>query len=488
MRTKTVEGDLLKKMLNESFGCDKIAKGAGSKRKLAVFCTFFFVLSVVFVQASFFDDVFTFFFGDGSSVNVKMLENTDSCLTDCYTVYEVSSPNKKIDLSIGKNLSFQFRNKKSSVLQSSVNGLERYEVLYNTTAFSDKWCVNDNTYSCNVNDNGTMRVTTCSNGTRYKCGVESKESFVKLQNNDVLSLKKGDSVKIKISGRKKLNADIDNVLSLDFEGAKKDFEEWAWWNFDWNNCKNININISRPFEPIIINVTAITINASGKDIRIINQSCGDGGVQTNFSIFDTGSNYANIGFINYDNTKNYSIYYNNPAAIAANKTIFLFADNFNRPDSNVVGDMSGGSNKWGERESGAANVNITNNRLVVKESTFGKGVFMNSTQNYGGIVYWGFRFAFDAGGGNLGDDTFSFFTGTNTTATNIYGIGINTGVGRQLWHNPSDVKTLIGNEFANNITMINQSFLITRNYDTDNVVIYRNNTVLTDTTHTTNNR
>jgi hypothetical protein len=110
--------------------------------------------------------------------------------------------------------------------------------------------------------------------------------------------------------------------------------EAAWWDNNWNRCKTITINtdIQTDYNFVRINLTGLTIQTDGDDIRIINRKCSEGGQEIDYGllrVFDSTS--AEISFVaNTTDSLNYSVYYNNPSAEKARYRgieVFSLGDN-----------------------------------------------------------------------------------------------------------------------------------------------------------------
>src|SRR3990167_6855802 len=94
--------------------------------------------------------------------------------------------------------------------------------------------------------------------------------------------------------------------------------EGGWWNLNWNKCRTININtdVQTDFNAVRINVTGMTIQSDGDDIRIINRACDNGGAEIDYGLLRVhDATSAEIAFVaNTTDSLNYSIYYSNPSA------------------------------------------------------------------------------------------------------------------------------------------------------------------------------
>jgi hypothetical protein len=92
-------------------------------------------------------------------------------------------------------------------------------------------------------------------------------------------------------------------------------------NNTWNRCRNLTIsNIFTPNSPVSLNITGLSFINATKEIRIMNSSCNNDGVQVEFDIIDDsgnigdGSEWVRVVFPASNNTT-YSIYYDNPSAV-----------------------------------------------------------------------------------------------------------------------------------------------------------------------------
>ena len=127
---------------------------------------------------------------------------------------------------------------------------------------------------------------------------------------------KGDELpesegKWKLEAKRKPNQKIDFVL----EAHGKTFDEWAWWNSNWENCKTINITTSLSQNNAILeaNLTGLTFS-NITEIRIVNQPCGSDGEEVKNTVLQNGTDWAYTTWLANLSGSNvqYSVYYNNP--------------------------------------------------------------------------------------------------------------------------------------------------------------------------------
>jgi len=269
-----------------------------------------------------------------SAVNVTLYDHTSQCLVDCYTTYNVTADDQSIVLD-SSTYYFEFRDKNDMTLRTDdkVVWMKGYGVDYQITeTFKESQ-------------------TTCD---------EIQEQMVKGELNDVcvdektlnytrtvtswkpmptsLSLSKGESVLMRLHLTKSTliqDTRVDNVLVIkdalseraNPQGFVK-FTEYAWFDTDWKNRKNISIvepatlqwnDHVFPYKQLCYNVTGIDLSSgSANEIRVID---GDNDLELPRDIISSDdSTWACIavGAVNVSSgaTKILSVYYNNSGAAA----------------------------------------------------------------------------------------------------------------------------------------------------------------------------
>lgn len=106
-------------------------------------------------------------------------------------------------------------------------------------------------------------------------------------------------------------------------------DEATWWNETWESCVNITINSSKVGEdltnfPMVVRFNNTNMDYSktqnlGQDLRFINASCSDGGIQLSheIEIWDEGGDsyvWVLVPIVNSSSDTQFSVYFNNPNA------------------------------------------------------------------------------------------------------------------------------------------------------------------------------
>lgn len=142
----------------------------------------------------------------------------------------------------------------------------------------------------------------------------------------------------------------------------------TWWNDNWGKRKKITLTNPEGFnhnhEAFYLNITEITPSSGNysKELVIIDEN--DNKVQR--EIIENGTDWAVVRFytnVSAGATEDYYLYYENSLASEVDDQIVILSDDFNRADSNIVG------NGWTETEGGASAVKIESNKLVVTRET-----------------------------------------------------------------------------------------------------------------------
>lgn len=273
---------------------------------------------------------------------VELTYSTDQCLTDCYSIYKLTAEKTPLVLD-EQSFWFEFKNSPSKSLSHArdVSELKSFVV----EALLDK----------NITVKEFVSDVHCAkqviNGTEQDvCNdlgkdVDVQKTVKAYQTFSTTTVPVGESVYVKISGKKKVNTNIDNVLVLynpeatitngidvkTVDGFVK-YNSYAWWNSSWLSCRQINITNPTTSAlnnfPVLLQWNASVITNSsksdGSDLRFTNGTdCNNNsGVELPFEI-EYYSNATNA----YKNSSVYTIvnltasgtstilmYYNNPLA------------------------------------------------------------------------------------------------------------------------------------------------------------------------------
>lgn len=229
---------------------------------------------------------------------VKLIENTDACLTDCHTVYQLTNPTN-VDYTITDNSKFAIR-----FVQKYLGDLDDYSLFLNSSVSK----------VVNVTDFGQ-----CSfgNGTKYSCitGYHNETRMQEVWTPFTpigTTFTRRTAYKLMVVGKKELGANIDNIISY----GGYDFPEYAWWNTTWFSCVNLTSTESMAR---INAITRVQVNCSN-DVscqwgRLVNSTCQNGGSQVG-SLLDnvsTSGTLLNVTFV--DTGANYSWYFNNVSGV-----------------------------------------------------------------------------------------------------------------------------------------------------------------------------
>jgi hypothetical protein len=158
---------------------------------------------------------------------------------------------------------------------------------------------------------------------------------------------------------------IDIIPSIKIGAVNLVMDEMAWWNTDWQNAKDIIMTnpeaIPHFEEKIEANATGLTLATGNcsKELVLIDNSSN----QIDMQVLYNGTapnNWCYIMFkanLSASETLAYTLYYNNPSANEIDEVMQYFRDDFNRANSDTVG------NGWAEVEASSSDVKILNNAL-----------------------------------------------------------------------------------------------------------------------------
>ncbi len=211
---------------------------------------------------------------------LRLVENTDQCLIDCYAVIEVSNPTDR-DIILDKNswgvwhvkaagaggleggLGFQLLEDVSyDVEVDDYGNVTEYVVCDGKFDFKSDhaWCFSGNG---SLAWNHSFKAIVPENKEIYRAKKEKIGSHIEKKtrkkyvdfNPEGRILKSGETYRIKISGKKKAQTGPNNI---DWKIKFLDYEpDWAWWNSSWEYKRPVVINSSNnlTYYQVAINVT-----------------------------------------------------------------------------------------------------------------------------------------------------------------------------------------------------------------------------------------
>lgn len=328
-----------------------------------------------------------------AGMDFVLISNTDQCLIDCEAVFLVKNPETLYisDLSTVRL---------SSVLGLGSLGLETLElsVLQNLTRTEQKTRVETfaDIYSCSADilivhpdlDGNTSGEISC-----YASGYDDPESknYQKIywtfpsgswkwleQTADTIihyrmeetpyvetsyyeawvpytsrSGFSGKNLVFKVSGTRRGAQLYTNAVDwkLNFLGAKPD---WAWWDSSWSEKQLITLNetVSAGFQVKLTITYDSDMQADFDDLRFTNYA---EDTELDYWIESYTASTSAVVWVEMENSDKLYMYYDNSAAstTSSEDDTFLFADLFDRSDSETVG------NGWGD----AGDMEIYNNEL-----------------------------------------------------------------------------------------------------------------------------
>ncbi len=312
--------------------------------------------------------------------DLELLENTESCLTDCQAVIRIR-PSVPISLPSQPNAEFAWS------FVSNAAGIEssRFELLQNVT-FAAKVPVYGNITEQFVKPATNVTLPSgCAdlNATHYACTHAGVTGFADENRTHETfapfdfwgqSLDADKDHILKLIGRKRPalgRNDIDWIPT--FKGAA--ISQWAWWNASWQACRNVTLTeplgLNRTNEPVEYNLTGLTFGTGDarKDVRIVNAPCNETGSEVASQVLDTdNSSWALVAFLanqtrytSSDNSTNYSVYYDNANAtlpaypgLSWNGTVIdssLYQTKFNATNGGLL-------DEWREKATGSDNLLI----------------------------------------------------------------------------------------------------------------------------------
>ena len=279
-------------------------------------------------------------------IDIQLLENTDQCLVDCYSVLKIHAHQP---FSISQSDSIQFLKSNPERKGISSYSFELLETIpYDVTIPIYK----EISYQCDKSpDNNSIVLGTCTRLEQAGSRIETRyiQSWKPIDFFS-FSFELGKDYIIRLSGKKSPSLGENNIdWLLTLKGIP--LTEFAWWNSSWQYRKLITItnNNNSAVLPVGYSIN-LTFNhsglvqmgkslANGNDIRIIyNDSIElDRLNTTKFNSSNAViwfSLQKNISASNLDNT-NYYVYYGNPQSTNPpnnGSRIFLFYEDFEDGD------------------------------------------------------------------------------------------------------------------------------------------------------------
>jgi len=323
------------------------------------------------------------------SVFPKLISNTEQCLTNCQAEFTYCLDGTN-DISIDFTKSLGNANITFGYMADKVRTEE-----YNTGK-----CLKEEKVDCdklNKDCEGSSdekNMTICEDSYK-KCQEDTPITCIEYETakrdvpyqiwNEGLPSKEKGCYNVTIYGHKKPFENVDWIPTIKVKGFLWDTEytkeDWAWWNNSWLNCKNITIYANsggdmnytdHTFEG---NLTGLNFNSTN-EIRIVNNSCSNTGVEVPRDIY-TNNTTAVYVYFNFNKTagtnQTYSVYYNNPTAPAPSYTSVFTTAN-------------------------TSYINVTNKYSAVKTSVIHRSttaeamVLWNSTEKLNAVDFWGTMF------------------------------------------------------------------------------------------------
>ncbi len=295
-------------------------------------------------------------FGLSKVMEVKLVDNSDICLIDCYSVLNITAykditTNTKDYALMAKSVT----NKEASI-NTKISVLTTAREI-KTPIFED--CIVKQID--NITEKTTEIKSRCDTGkveTTYKDYSYWKETdFSKLE------FKDGQTYTIKIEAKKPINKAVDFIPTL----YSEQINEWVWWNAGWLYKQQFNVSTSSGTTPapyqVGLNITYTgNMQADFDDLRFIN-----GTETTELDYWIENKSNSNWAYIWVESPYNLSaanttfyMYYGNAGATTTadlNNTFDGNGDNFTRANSQTV------NNGWTEVEIANSNISISDNKL-----------------------------------------------------------------------------------------------------------------------------
>ncbi len=322
-------------------------------------------------------------FGLDELVKIKLVENTDYCLTKCRAVMEVT-PDKDLKIE-GNDYDWSF-----------FGNIENYEAYWE---IQEEEIINKTKTTCEDKKeaNGSISKVCSDEELQY-----SQFKTIKIPFKDI-TIQKGTTYRLVLEGTKKPNERVDWYSHF----LNQKLEKWAWWNANWLN--KIQVTVASPKNvsqfPLLVvlndsNMDYAKTQNDGDDVRPVN-SAEDAEMFYWIETWnETGNSYMWVN-ITDTNSSDFYIYYNN-AGVSGN-------------NSNLDNTFLNLANFWGFE----GNCNDYNNEINLTND----GVTFNSTIKSSGMYGGNFL----GGGGCDGNNMFS----ENTPSTWIADVQLDVSTATQ---------------------------------------------------------
>lgn len=331
---------------------------------------------------------------------VELVENTDQCLSDCHAVFKAKNP-LNAPLPLGKTLGFRFLGDSKALKSYRVFVQQTMEVEHKRPVYGEKlvW----------VDTNSGKKQVLKKVVDHYETYYTEKSKWVEATPG--FSLAPGETVLVRIEGRKAVSASVDWVprvdLSLHPTLASKAgsilFErwEWAWWNSDWDKYREIDftttvdLNYTNAIELGSLDATDFSGAQSDlDDLRFVWQDTNV--LDANFAHWDgtnTDTDYNTILFFHNNgtgftlsagtyNSGELKVYYDNDAASESNRTDYQCSY-----DSFEDGDWTGKPMWTKVVESGSTSDAIVSDANVLKGNYAWKKISTGGYKYYSAPVF-----------------------------------------------------------------------------------------------------
>jgi hypothetical protein len=202
------------------------------------------------------------YLGLSKVTEVKLISNTESCLTDCSAILEIT-PSKDFD--IATTLSFLDKKGNEKAIDFKTYILQQTD--YDAKVPYQYDCTQE-IYNNKTKENEKID-TTCVD---YKIETQQKDIWVETNLEDI-KFTDGEPVQIKIEGHKPINENIDWIPTI----YGQQISEMAWWNAGWGYKQPLNISTSTgTVSTGYVYGFNVTYNANMKagfdDLRFVNGS------------------------------------------------------------------------------------------------------------------------------------------------------------------------------------------------------------------------
>jgi hypothetical protein len=241
--------------------------------------------------------------GIGDEKYVKLISNTETCLDDCATVYEITAVEKDINLDLinswwtfgllsWKEKWWSFQDKKNMNLRPAeeVTGLKDWQLwIEDTRTVNKPFSVTTQTCENQTLNNTVFNI--CTDTTSIQNRYTEEKYWREFVSSDKI-IPARTSAKFKITGQLEPNKYIDNALTLSVDDIEQTYDQWTWWNSTW------------PYK------RAITTTAVGSALTnipiLINSSFDLGGPAAKNYVWGLAPAATGTTYLYYENNSNYT--------------------------------------------------------------------------------------------------------------------------------------------------------------------------------------